>query len=327
MLVSRRPLHAEEELVRFAEDRNFDWVYRDDMRPEWSNRFYIFDAPYHSLAVERLSEAYREGRETAFFNAYFMDIRPQTDNRPFPNRFLKWQRLKETYRATGSRMYTLLLSGEIVVAVIFIEAGLLSLVLMALPFLVLRKTSSRPGAAEMIYFLSLGIGFMFVELYFIKQFVLLYGDPVVSFTVVLTGMLVFSGVGGFFSQRLTESALVVSLFLLVILLALSGTGHHVVDASDSPFSSRDARCDRPGLAGGSGRADRTPLPAGHAPSAANSVIPGLCLDGQRLCIGAGIDRRGPAGLEPGHRRYRHRCCGSVWHRIDLRAQNALIDCG
>ena len=39
---------------------------------------------------------------------------------------------------------------------------------------------------------------MFVELYFIKQFVLLYGDPVVSFTVVLSGMLVFSGVGGFF---------------------------------------------------------------------------------------------------------------------------------
>ena len=220
MLVSRRPLHADEELVRFTEDRNFDWVYRYDKRLEWSNRFYIFDAPYHSLAVERLSEAYREGRETAFFDAYFMDIRPQTDNRPFPNRFLKWQRLKETYRATGSRMYTLLLSGEIVVAVIFLEAGLLSIVLLALPFVALRKADTRPGAAEMLYFLSLGIGFMFVELYFIKQLVLLYGDPVVSFTVVLTGMLVFSGVGGFFSQRLTERALVVSLVLLVILLAL-----------------------------------------------------------------------------------------------------------
>ena len=221
MLVSRRPLYAEEELVRFAEDLNFDWVYRYDMRPEWSNRFYIFDAPYHSLAVERLSEAYRKGRETAFFDTYFMDIRPQTDNRPFPNRFLKWQRVKDMYRATGSRMYTLLLSGEIVVAVIFLEAGLLSLVLLALPFVTLRKAGARPGAAEMIYFLSLGIGFMFVELYFIKQFVLLYGDPIVSFTVVLSGMLVFSGVGGFFSQRLTERALVVSLVLLVTLLALS----------------------------------------------------------------------------------------------------------
>ena len=221
MLVSRQPLHADEELVRFAEDLNFDWVYRYDMRPEWSNRFYIFDAPFHSLAVKQLSEAYREDREKTFFDAYFMDIRPQSDNRPFPNRFLKWHRLKETYRATGSRMYTLLLSGEIVVAVIFIEAGLLSLVLLALPFVTLRKAGARPGAAEMIYFLSLGVGFMFVELYFIKQFVLLYGDPVVSFTVVLSGMLVFSGIGGFFSQRLTERALVVSLVLLVTLLALS----------------------------------------------------------------------------------------------------------
>ena len=221
MLISRRPLNADEELVRFAEDRNFDWVYRFDMRPEWSNRFYVFDAPFYSLAVERLSEAYREGRETAFFDAYFMDIRPQSDNRPFPSRFLKWHQLKETYRATGSRMYTLLLSGEMVVAVIFIEAGFLSLALLALPFVALRKTDSRPGTAEMVYFLSLGIGFMFVELYFIKQLVLLFGDPVVSFTVVLAGMLVFSGVGGFFSQRLTDRALVVSLALLIALLALA----------------------------------------------------------------------------------------------------------
>jgi hypothetical protein len=214
-------LHADEELIRFAEDRNFDWVYRYDLPAEWSNRFYIFDAPFHSLVVERLSEAYREGRETAFFDAYSMDVRPQTDNRPFPNRFLKWQRLQETYRATGSRMYTLLLSGEIVVAVIFLEAGLLSLALLALPFTMLRKTASRPGAAELTYFLSLGIGFMFVEMYFIKQFVLLYGDPVISFTVVLSGMLVFSGVGGFFSQRLTDRFLVFSLALLIALLALA----------------------------------------------------------------------------------------------------------
>ena len=167
---------------------------------------------------------------------------------------------------------------------------------------------------------------MFVELYFIKQFVLLYGDPVVSFTVVLSGILVFSGVGGFFPALdgkgpcrqpgpAGHSA------------RTSGSGHCVVDPSDSPLSSRDALCDRLGVAGGSGCADRTPLPARHAPSAENTVIPGLRLDGQRLCIGAGIDRRGPAGLEPGHRRYRHRCCGSVWRRTDLRAQNAIIDWG
>jgi len=96
-----------------------------------------------------------------------------------------------------------------------------ALALLALPFVTPRCAGTRPGAAEMIYFLSLGIGFMFVELYFIKQFVLLYGDPIVSFTVVLAGMLAFSGVGGFFSQRLTERALVVSLVLLIALLALS----------------------------------------------------------------------------------------------------------
>jgi len=74
----------------------------------------------------------------------------------------------------------------------------------------------------MVYFLALGIGFMFVELYFIKQLVLLFGDPVVSVTVVLTGMLVFSGVGGFLSQQLTDRALVVGLILLITLLVPAG---------------------------------------------------------------------------------------------------------
>lgn len=221
LLMSRQPLNADEELAVFAEDRNFDWVYRFGMHPGWSNRFYVFDAPFHGLAVERLSEAYREGWEAAFFDDYFMDIRPQSDNRPFPSRFLKWHRLQESYRATGSRMYTLLLSGEMVVSVIFIEAGILSLALLALPFGALRKIGSRPGAAEMVYFLSLGTGFMFVELYFIKELVLIFEDPVVSFTVVLAAMLVFSGVGGFYSQRLTDRALVVSLALLIALLVLA----------------------------------------------------------------------------------------------------------
>lgn len=76
---------------------------------------------------------------------------------------------------------------------------------------------------------------MFVELYFIKQFVLLYGDPVVSFTVVLSGMLIFSGVGGFFSQRLTERAVVVSLFLLIILLVLAAPATALMTQAILPY--------------------------------------------------------------------------------------------
>jgi hypothetical protein len=39
----------------------------------------------------------------------------------------------------------------------------------------------------------LGAGFMFSELFFIKRFILIFGDPVISFTVVLTAILVFAG--------------------------------------------------------------------------------------------------------------------------------------
>jgi hypothetical protein len=62
---------------------------------------------------------------------------------------------------------------------------------------------------------------MFVELYFIKAYTLLFGDPVISFTAVLAGILVFSGAGGFWSARIGPSAFWKGHLALIIVL--SGT--------------------------------------------------------------------------------------------------------
>jgi hypothetical protein len=221
LLISHRPLVGANALPAFAEELNFDWVYLPNIPEGWYNRFYVFDAPYHSLAIGRLAAAFQDGREEEFFKSYFLDISPQSDDRPFPYRFLKWNRLMDLYRATGSRIHTLLLSGEIVIAAVFLTAAFLSLALLALPLLRLRNSARRTGTAAIVYFLSLGAGFMLVELYFIKRLVLIFGDPVVSFTVVLTGMLVFSGVGGFLSQRLTGRSLAGVLIALILVLSLT----------------------------------------------------------------------------------------------------------
>ena len=62
---------------------------------------------------------------------------------------------------------------------------------------------------------------MFIELYFIKLYTALTGDPVVSFTLVLSGLLVFSSAGGFWSQRLKKRSLKPILFLMAGVLAVS----------------------------------------------------------------------------------------------------------
>ena len=222
MLISYRPMVSVKALSAFAEEFNFDWIYLPNKFEGWFNRYNVLDIPYHNRAIGGLAAAFQAGREKDFFDSYFLDVSPQSDDRPFPYRFLKWQRLIDLYRTTGSRMHALMLSGEMVIAAVFLAAAILSAALMTLPVFWFRKAAQRPAMVPIGYFLSVGAGFMLIELYFIKRLVLLFGDPVVSFTAVLTGMLVFSGMGGFLSQRLTGRSLIGALIILILVSSLTG---------------------------------------------------------------------------------------------------------
>ena len=105
------------------------------MTVDQANRFNKFEAPYHFIEIKRLADAYANGIEKTYYASYLLDIAPQSDDRPFPGRFLKWQKLKSLYKTLGSRLYALLMSGEIVVSVVFIEALIVSGVLLILPLL------------------------------------------------------------------------------------------------------------------------------------------------------------------------------------------------
>jgi len=218
LLLARRPIADDPDLAEFVRERNFDVIFRHGMPPQEANRFFVFDRPFHYQAMQRLAAAYRSGLPERFFSDYLLDVAPQSDDRPFPDRMMKWPRLYDLYTSLGSRPYAMFLSGELVVAVVFIEALLISFGLLALPALFLRSTGRSPGWIRIAYFLSVGAGFIAVELYFIKQFTLVFGNAVISFTLVLTAMLLFSGMGGFFSNRLQLRNLVPVLLALPALL-------------------------------------------------------------------------------------------------------------
>ncbi|MBW2406719.1 MAG: hypothetical protein JRF17_05070 [Deltaproteobacteria bacterium] len=217
LIVSVQPFHDTTLLQNVSRNLNFDMVFIPGILKKDVNRFNIFDAPYHYIEIKRLSEAYQLGTEKTYFDNYPMDILPQTDNRPFPYRFLKWSRLIALYKMTGSRFYSLFMSGEIVVSVVLIEALGISLLLM-LPFLSILRDSRKFNFSNMLYFLAVGSGFMFIELFFINEFIFVFGDPVISFTVVITGLLVFSAFGGYWSQRLGIKNFPIIIVLLIVIL-------------------------------------------------------------------------------------------------------------
>jgi hypothetical protein len=147
---------------------------------------------------------------------------------------LKWRKITQLYRTLGSRLYALLMSGEIVVAVVFIEALAVSGLLLFVPLFLVRRHESKLSWAQVIFFLGVGAGFMFIELFFIKKFKILFGDPVISFTVVVAGILIFSSFGGAWQQNKKQTVVKPALatltgLLLVVLLAIDPLIEYLLD--------------------------------------------------------------------------------------------------
>ena len=227
LLVSKSPVNFRR-VTEFCEKNNFDPVFLEGMQPIAANKFNVFDQPYHFSKINQLAAAYQSGRQNDFFRTYLLDIVPQSDKRPFPGRFLKWSKARSLYQSLGSRFYVLLMSGEIVILVIFVEAFIVAICLLIIPLIWLTRSIQKPNVSQVFYFLGVGAGFMFVELYFIKSFILLVGNPVISFTMVVSAILIFSSLGGLWVQnnsgqniRSVITALIGMLLLTVVGLELS----------------------------------------------------------------------------------------------------------
>ncbi len=75
----------------------------------------------------------------------------------------------------------------------------------------------------MLYFACLGAGYIMVEVGLIAHFVMALGNPTISASVLITGMLVFSGLGALTSERILPymRAVMPAIFLAIGGLLLS----------------------------------------------------------------------------------------------------------
>ncbi|MGD0763829.1 MAG: hypothetical protein ABR929_11720 [Roseiarcus sp.] len=84
-------------------------------------------------------------------------------------------------------------------------ACLTATVLLAIPVLWGWRSifsKSRGKALTIVYFACLGAGYIMVEVGLIAHFVMALGNPTVSASILITGMLVFSGLGALTSERI-----------------------------------------------------------------------------------------------------------------------------
>jgi hypothetical protein len=136
--------------------------------------------------------------------------------------------------------------GLLVNVAVLAQAVVLALLVSLLPLLArgaLRVKLPVLGRA-LVYFPALGLGFLMIEIAFIEQAALLLGDRTSGFALVLTTMLVFSGIGAMWAGRVAAPVRALRVAVLVALgcagLALLGIHQAVLAALDLPWAARVA---------------------------------------------------------------------------------------
>lgn len=146
-------------------------------------------------SVTRFFDAVTERRESEFIDAYKAgDISPTTDDRPF---YFDIQRKDELL--SNPMLHYRWLAGFLAIMAAFAVISIAAPV----PFLMFRK--ERPPFAglvrTLVYFLSLGAGFMIIEIGFMQKLVVLLGHQSYTVTVVLATVLASAGLGSAASSR------------------------------------------------------------------------------------------------------------------------------
>src|SRR4029078_2795690 len=98
--------------------------------------------------------------------------------------------------------------GQVVLLLMIGQALVLACVLIPVPLLFGARAGlkARGVLSYLAYFLSLGIGFMFVEISFVQTFVLFLGSPTYALSVTIFSLLLFFSLGSPLSTRLGAPA-------------------------------------------------------------------------------------------------------------------------
>ena len=231
-LIVKNGTFTSEEIGRaeqFGDERFFDMAFYSGLDKSDVNRYNILEKPYFYQGTNALLE-----NRQRYFDEYKFDIEPSTDDKPYFYHFFKWETLDEIIALSGSGSLQLLEWGYLVLVASLLQAVVASVVLILLPLIKFAKVQKSAVAASkirvLLYFVVVGLGFLFLEIYFIQRFILFLSHPLYTVAIVLSSFLIFAGLGSSYSKRLAAmmgycktarySIYAVLLFGLVYLLTL-----------------------------------------------------------------------------------------------------------
>ncbi len=214
LLLSRCPIdeNLSTKIKRFADKHLFELCYlyglaRDKTesyikveQPKYFKEYLQLNPPYfYNAAKLLLSE-----KASDFVEQYPLDISPVTDDKPFFKDFIKSDTIK-LIRDTGVKVLQFTEWGHLVFIIILIPVVIISFILIIVPlfFLKRERTHVLRNSFVLAYFTSIGLAFFLVEIPLIQKFILFLPNPIYSMSIILSSLLVFSGIGSYFSKYIT----------------------------------------------------------------------------------------------------------------------------
>ena len=176
------------------------------------NMYYRLASPEYKKTISRSS----------------VNIRPVRDNSPYfnqPNKIgqFKFKNMQVSGMAQNVVKWALTYSNTVYLAILFLSI-VLPVVLIFIPL----KVSSRRqvGINFVFYFFLIGLSFIIVEIIMIKIFQLYLGNPAYSISVIISSLLVSSGIGSLLSKKMKKAAgkgfiLIFSVLLFLVLVLYS----------------------------------------------------------------------------------------------------------
>lgn len=214
ILVSPTPFDAARVAAarRFAEERSFDLSYYPGIDVVAARATIYNDLPAVSFdegevtsgdgAHDAIADEARQALEgQASASATAFNLSPITYDRPSFYAVLRLAHL-----GTILQRLEILPQAEIgplVNLAVLMQAAVLAVLVLVVPLLGGRRVrAARTGTLRaMVYFAVLGLGFLFIELFAIERASFYLNDRTSGFSLVLTGMLIFSGLGSMAAHR------------------------------------------------------------------------------------------------------------------------------
>lgn len=221
MIASRKPFTDDElALVRnFLQENGLDPLVLPNLETGEVNRHNVLPEPvYHQLYTNLL-----ENHETTI-RGYPFNLAPPRDTQPYFFHFFRWRQTSDVLATLGKIWQPFGGSGYFVLLGLLVLMILLGIPLILAPLYVLRRrsTAAVPRAPMLLFFGSLGAGYLLIEIPLIQSLGLPLDQPALALATVLFILLLASGLGSLLSPRLSlrPALLVLILVIAIVTIAL-----------------------------------------------------------------------------------------------------------